>query len=344
MTTRRLIRYVPAVMIILLGGFICEVSAAQRYWAIHELLVPYGLMAMRGGDTWPVVTAFFGDETFFMGPTGYVASGPGGTDIAAGPNGEIAVVGSKSVHVLRNGAWSALPGSAGGYQVRAVAFDPQGNLAAAISHPTTMHVQYGIFNGTTWMASDTGLYGPYPKIAMDASGVATIGGSDGKVASHLPGNPGSWMVEQVYSPWGTADVAVSDAGVPAVLMGGTVYVFDVQSQGWMSSIAVGYGALEFDQLGNLGVAYWNPASYEMNYAYNDGSGTGWELSYIGQTAAWPSATVSLAYDAQNNPVACFGGAGQTFVAYDPLIVPEPVTGVTLAAGVFLGWCTRRRRG
>ena len=41
---------------------------------------------------------------------------------------------------------------------------------------------------------------------------------------------------------------------------------------------------------------------------------------------------SLAFDRNNNPVACFSNPVETRIEYDPIMIPEPLTALLLMGG------------
>jgi hypothetical protein len=162
-----------------------------------------------------------------------------------------------------------------------------------------------------------------------------------------------------YSFFGGSSFGPSNFGVAASY-------FDIMSGQWSHrTLATGLQypvmpTIAADGIGGVGVAWMSdtPGSKSLMYAYKNGS-KDWSVHTItaqsvtsgtssGQLIA--QERVGLDFDAENYPVVSFlgrNGFGQNdiWIAYDPIVVPEP-SAVVLAAVGFLGMCyaARRKRG
>jgi hypothetical protein len=74
----------------------------------------------------------------------------------------------------------------------------------------------------------------------------------------------------------------------------------------------------------------------LSFAYTDGSG-GFGLERLTE-ANWDR-TVGLAFDFEGNPVISYDNYGELWIAYDPVVVPEPAT-ITM---LLIGGCLALRR-
>ena len=320
---------------------------ALRQW--HEAILhePYGTMALPAGHVWPVVTTQ--QSTSFLGPTGFTGSGPGGYKISSGPEGQLAVAGGApgGVSVMQNLQWRTLPNSTPGSTFSA-AFGPQGSISSVSwAYPSGSDVYYNVFTGKSWMGVSVGYYMPsgYVDLVIDDYGTASILAGRNFMSQGAPG--GAWRNDVLPISAGL-DLAVSSNGLPGVVGysgSSLVYLtYNPQTLSWSSDIVASLGsappfgaaAVCFDNEGHPGIAYATDGT--MHFAINDGSGSGWADSVIGQFVA---ERASLAFDRDNNPVVCFSSARETRIEYDPVVVPEPLIGLllTTAAGVAL----RKRR-
>lgn len=123
--------------------------------------------------------------------------------------------------------------------------------------------------------------------------------------------------------------------------------FSAVSGTWSSEIvATGISSqhinLVFDQLGNPAVSY--VANNTVYFATKNGPGWGqYALPTQGQQSLVPrsDSDAALAFDADNLPVIGYAAAdGHLVLAYDPVLVPEPVTCVLLLVGL-MAWPRRR---
>ena len=213
-----------------------------------------------------------------------------------------------------------------------IAVSPAGDLGAIDNHGN--YYEKGTLLGG-WQSSSLGLTNPFTScVAMD---------SDGR--PHVVGE------------------ALNNSSVPSLIASD----FNVISGAWQETTLVsdatvlGFGppTIAADGKGGVGVAWveaFSSAPPELMYAYENGS-SGWAVNEVTASAYNPylktseylcEQQVGLAFDANNYPVISFlGTSGSIYLAYDPVVVPEPSTLALLAAGGVLmlaaaGWSWRRR--
>ena len=318
--------------------------AATRVWHEAQLSEGYGHMALPIGRLWPVVATDKG--THFLGPTGFTKTSSATGRVIAGLNGALAVSDSYSVSVLNGPQWMSLP-PAGGVFI-APAFHPGGQVhCASIPVVGPAPLYYKAFTGTSWVSAQVGNYpGGTLDLEIDGAGVASILAGKSFISQGTPG--GYW--DTTVLPTGQdylLDLAVSADGVPGIVGTTTTSVvywtYDAMRLEWVRDTVASFSnnpsvpaALCFDNNGHPAIAY--EAAGEMHFAINDGSGAGWTDSLID---SFEAERVSLAFDSNNNPVACFSNGTTTLVEYDPIVVPEPTVAMLLV--IASGQILRRRR-
>jgi hypothetical protein len=189
-----------------------------------------------------------------------------------------------------------------------------------------------------------------------------------------------WSAETIRS--GTivgGDLAIDTIGRPFVAYSGLISSgsgvhashFDVMSGQWKTStFALPSGmyptnpTIAADGIGGIGMAWMattSSGSSSLMYAYKNGV-KDWALHTVtsfmvasgtSSSMLLPQQRVGLDFDANDWPVISFlanssGGYGSTadiWIAYDPIVVPEP-SAIVLAAAGFAGMCyaARRKRG
>ena len=327
------------------GIFSVSVDASMRTWSEAILNGPWGTMTLPEGHVWPVVATYgYGPSeggTYFLGPTGFTRSGNGGYKVFSGPNGELGVAKGFSVDVLHNGRWSTLSGGTYG-PVYAGAFGSDGQISCVSSLGPESPVYYNVFTGHGWASSEISYSGVgWPgmvDIEVDSSGVVSVLAGHSFISQGVPG--GGFSQVRLPGSGFLADLAISDSGMPGIvgMTADTVeyLTYDPQRLEWTIDVVTPVGmsgspypaaAVCFDNEGNPAVAY--SANGVMHFAINDGSGGGWVDSIIGEFQAMRA---SLAFDRNNNPVACFSNPVETRIEYDPIMIPEPLTALLLMGG------------
>lgn len=313
------------VIFILLVCLSSDSFAALRLWHTAEISEPYGIMTMVRNATWPVVAT--SSSVSFLGPNGFTqstASGSFARQIVSGPNGQIAVVTENNIKLFKNNRWNTI--IVPGRQYSSVAFDNQGSLHAATGTPE-QNIYYAAFTGTSWALQNTDVILPpgsnVLKFTMDSYNVPSFVTVSTFASKSSP--YGTWETNTVGPT--VRGLAISPSDLPGIVqLSGSQMKFitySPQLQDWTSEI-VDSGVFNsmtvgFDNLGNPAMAYGRNGS--IFFAINDGTGSGWEICDLG---AFTAARSTLAFDADNNPVACFSNDTTTIVKYDP-IVPEPAS-------------------
>lgn len=216
-------------------------------------------------------------------------------------------------------------------------------------------------------------------IAMSPFGSIGVLTSSNSQLSYFEKSPlTGWSAETIRS--GTifgGDLAIDTIGRPFVaystaVSGGwgvAASYFDTMSGQWRSSTFNVPGmsspvtpTIAADGIGGIGVAWMSTVSgsNSLMYAYKNGV-KDWAIHTVtsflvssgtSSNTLLPQQRVGLDFDAQDWPVisflannSSFGSTADIWIAYDPIVVPEP-SAVVLAAAGFAGMCyaARRKRG
>lgn len=216
-------------------------------------------------------------------------------------------------------------------------------------------------------------------IAMSPFGSIGVLTSSNSQLSYFEKSPlTGWSAETIRS--GTifgGDLAIDTIGRPFVaystaVSGGwgvAASYFDTMSGQWRSStfnvpgmISPVTPTIAADGIGGIGVAWMSTVSgsNSLMYAYKNGV-KDWAIHTVtsflvssgtSSNTLLPQQRVGLDFDAQDWPVisflannSSFGSTADIWIAYDPIVVPEP-SAVVLAAAGFAGMCyaARRKRG
>lgn len=330
-----------------------SISFAGRVWQLHTLQSPYGFMAMKSDGTWPIISTQ--STLYTMGSTGFselaMTSAVGYGNVRISSDGQIAIMksnpinNSSSLKLFKNGKWSTLPATKGAFSVASIDFDSNNNLNAALVSLSARKISYGVYTGVSWATQDTGLScirNLKVDLKIDSFDIASIACDTG-YSTQNPISKNMWITR--IAPKQHISMDVSNSGIPAIVYAknSAIYLeyFDIQSQQWQESFissastSYAYADIKYDNLGNIGVAFSD--GEKLAFAYNDG--TGWSISNIMEGTSSPY-LVSLDYDNQNNPVACFSNNTQTILAYDPIVIPEPSSLILICAGI-IGFIKKR---
>ncbi len=351
-----------------------NIAVAGRTWVKTPIEVegmpvdgPYCALAMRSGNTWPVVS--YGSPpssgTAAMTPVGWMAGPLGGSvnygiSAATGPGGTVGFANDNgTVQMLRQTGWAASSyGSGTNYTKPSIAFNSNDN--PAVLHNTGgigNDLALAVYNGIGWYqdAVENAFEGPFWSDAFaleyDSYNQANIVFEDGSelmfaVKGTLTQN--QWQFNTIELDMGVplvVDMAMGAGDVPWITYADENYLYyvtyDCQQQDWDNGIIGQVGgrhSTEADGTGGIGVAFID-SDEMLTYAYTDGTGA-WTHD---MGIARANFDVGLAFDADDNPVICYSDidhGGKLYLAYDPVMVPEPATVALLAIGAAM---LRRRR-
>ena len=310
-------------------------------------------LGMRGGDVWPVI--FSPEDSVALLPTGWASVGDGLVQnpplAASSPTGEVAAWSGRAADPRL-----AVVSSPSGWQTceaDTVTFDDQGRLWRA-NDGRVSYLDAGGWNYLPDLPGETS-----SKIALAVSGeeVGVVTVMNGLFYYHYSPLVGSWEQSPNLLSGGTTignkpSLVFDDNAVPHILGVASdravAYDFCVQTGQWQSTNLPGTSdlsvplPLDHDGAGTVGTAYVSGES--LYYAYNTDNTT-WMVTTIPAGADGSSEPqdfgVGLAYDYEGLPVVAYTGDNNVmWLAYDPIIVPEPLTAALLAVG---GLCAPRRR-
>ena len=357
------------------GSFFLETALAMRDGGVWPVIFSYdSTYNVQAYSLYPVLNTQTAPPTYWHQIGTNLLTGSKNSYIlsaATSPNGSFGAVLQAYLTYGSDGSSAIVGSSSGGFKpamagVRAIAFNSAGGLIAATATTVPSIVSSGgeltgiaaspagdlgaIDNqgnyyekGTLlggWQASSLGLTGPATGpgascVAMDSFGrphvvnIAVSNGLQTLIASDFNVMSSTWENESLVSlataaNFGTATIAADGKGGVGVawvetLLGSSqpqlMYAYETSSGGWPINTAV------------------------TNSAYNPYTKVSENLFSHQQ--------VGLAFDANNYPVISYVGAsGAMYLAYDPVVVPEPSTLALLAAGgvfVFSAAVRSRRR-
>jgi hypothetical protein len=321
-------------------------------------------LGMRGGNVWPVV--FTSGDSAMLLPTGWYNLGEGMTGIrpvaASSPTGQVAVAGGELY-----GPSYGVVSSPNGWQsinAAAVTFDRQGRLWKANLYGDVY------VDGSHIGNINPEMYDEYQSIdiAVDDYGNVGVAANHDALLEYFTYDPqaGEWTHTEEAIDGGLNDAPVSVAfdgrGRPNITYqrDSELFVadFDVR-EGWGITYAgyldsgsvssYGYRVpIECNNDGTVGIAFVENGELIYKFKPLDDS---WSEDRIDSDVHFLGGTVNtgevgLAYDYEGIPVVAFvgnnyeDGAG-VYIAYDPIITPEPVSMSLLGLGGLL--MLRRRK-
>ena len=248
--------------------------------------------------------------------------------------------------------------------VQGIAFDQAGAVVPAsvdtlagsginqFSLPTVQSIATSAFGSIGVVTSSNGLLSYYEKSPLTGWSAETI--RSGTIVG------GDLAIDTIGRPFVTYSTAVSGGwGVAASY-------FDIMSGQWRSSTFNVPGmsspvtpTIAADGIGGVGVAWMATVSgsNSLMYAYKNGV-KDWAIHTVtsfsvssgtSSNTLLPQQRVGLDFDAQDWPVISFlannsgyGSTADIWIAYDPIVVPEP-SAIVLAAAGFAGMCYAARR-
>jgi len=266
----------------------------------------------------PVVSGGFDSPAFQQTPFGWMTC-PGISGFLDGDGGTKIVSNNSPVRMGLDGRfYSTIPLSTGGGPV-STTLENGVWLPTGASVPSWGNNTFGIStadsNGRAYVA-----YGNYL-------------GVSGGAFQQLP----VWATDLAVSSFG--DIAVSGYSMSGPILAVSWYDYGLGS--WRSRNLAPMGSylgrvgVEFDQKGNLGVAYVD-TSYALHFAYLDMAQDLWtDEIVVGDVGGYQAGT-ALDFNAQDLPVIAAG----CVLAYDPITVPEPASLLVFSA---LTWIFINRR-
>lgn len=354
-------------------------ALAGRQWYFQRVATPemqpltHGSTAvgMRSGHTWPVVVG--NEGTAAMVPGGWIATdsgmpstlSPGFIDGVTSHSGQKMLFAGNNGHIKTFGpsGWSNTFVASEGYR-NSAAFTRNDNPAVLYRSVGNGDIRLAVSQNGQWSNESLGLMADGYALAYDSlnqanvilrQGVNLLYGTKGVLTNN------EWSFSSIggitaYSP--LVDLELTAGDVPYAIyanQSGLVYnTYNIMQGRWESGIIDSQTRDLFnftaasDGQGGIGVAYYTHAlnGLALGYAYTNGDGF-WDISLlptgIPNDVEFTFRTdygIGLAFDAQNNPVISFSGAGGSWIAYDPVLVPEPATAMLLLLG---GSLLRRRR-
>ncbi|NIA17049.1 MAG: PEP-CTERM sorting domain-containing protein [Planctomycetes bacterium] len=334
-------------------------------------------IGMRSGNTWPVVAYsgyYYGGNdggAAAMMP-GYWLQGPVGfygqmvTDGATAPDGTVGFVGHQgSVVTLGRNGWS------GGFYSGSTYYRG-GQASISFNNDSELGVLYKNYSdqltlamrsGGTWHQSTliNGYNSSFRSygyaLDFDSYNQANVVlsennrfvfGSKGVMSS------GQWVFDDPANPsyngpftrgYVAMDMALTSNDIPYVVYAEQdllkYAVYDRQTSGWsggiIDSLRYANFVVKSDDNGGIGVAYVTDYDNTLSFAYTDGS-SGFGVERL--TEADPMSFVGLAFDFEGNPVISYdNNHGELWIAYDPVVIPEPAT----IAMLLIGGCLALRR-
>ena len=323
-----------------------SVSAYYRTWNISEVDTEYGLLVMGSNGHAPMIAGT--DGVYVQTPAGYMkaySSAPFQyepiassytTDVVSGPNGEFAFLhgssrlshGQGRVTQYKDGRFSSFDATG----ITGIAYDNRGNLNG-LNGGFDQGSGLCVYNGNRWVQDQTLNVHGY-KLLIDSYNNRIIFDFQnvefGAIQAAISGND---MV---------AAIGMSPDAHESLSIG----YYDVQTGSWISNVlASDYGPwnnayaadIAFDSEGNIGAAYilQDRVYYAFSTEYGFVVDEIYEFNDF-QGAIYSSDSVlSLAFDADDNPVLAIGNNDRTYIAYDPIVVPEPATLAILSLGGLL---------
>ena len=369
-------KILPVSLLLLL---VCATSQVQagRIWITNpiELNVGGGMtetinasrcaLAMRSQGTWPVVAYAGGTDRgiAMMTPVGYVPVYQPGSGWAGSIDAAVSSTGLVGF-ACASGQYAQLgPSGLGtvGYSGQTSLDSRPGLAYRADALPSVAHdgasanVSVSMYNGMSWVQdipNDQGstFSGHLFALEYDSLGNTNLVFSDGATTTSAFKQAGQWYFTDIgLNSTDDLDLALAYGDVPwlAYKDGTDLYytTYDRQSNTWtagdyldaLSPTGTGHFSVASDAFGGVGFAYVDDLGM-LTYKYWDRT-EGWQSDSL-ITQANGSGDVSLAFDADNNPVICYQDTGGLLsLAYDP-VIPEPASLALIGLGALL---LRRRR-
>ncbi len=304
-------------------------------------------------------------------------SGPVSLRSQAGPDGQVGVAwqmnnGLGMVQSSRYGWQSSSPGAITSPMPQGASAADLAYLASGrpvLAYADAGQIQVRVNDGLTWNddvvdVQSGGGSKSYASVAVNSQDRLGVAYADSGVVRFATRDiaTGQWYGAEVrggFSPVPTTRVSIEfglndRVGIGVLDAGGvSVSSFDIQAGEWDTSWLAGgvssMSSLVYNSLGQPALAYIKPgvSNLEVHYAIYDTGG--WvdsvlpagvdPVTGLDVTPIAPNASVALAFDAEDLPVIAYKAQSALVLAYDPVIVPEPLSLLLL----LLGWGLVRRR-
>jgi hypothetical protein len=362
-------------VLVFITSFVLVVSSnnalAGRQWyyqhVVDSMNNPIGAgntaIGMRSYATWPVVITNEGSAA--MVPGGWVRTA-GGVLMEGRIDADTSVNGSNNIIFADSAGKVAIFGYSGwsyrtnnvstvGFNNQSAAFTQNNNPAVLYRSAENNQLALSIRNGSTWSSSSTGKEAESFALDYDNYNQANVALSQG--GSLVYGTKGvltdnQWSFSQPITMQGFVggpiDLQLTFEDIPYIAyMDAANYLscatYDRMQGVWTTStidyMTSNIFCMASDYHNGIGIAYLTMGDdgTTLGYAYNDGRGQWttehlWDISLVGLLAG---KSISLTFDIENNPVISFSTGNGIWIAYDPVIIPEPATmALLLLGGVF----------
>jgi hypothetical protein len=325
-------------------------------------------IGMRSGATWPVVVTNTATAAMVPGgwarTTGGLGTGPGPMgplDGATSHDGKSMVFASGYGEILTFGSsgWNRSSILGWGWK-SSVAFTRDNNPAVLTNSGNSLTLS--VRNAGQWYSNSLGRTADNFALDYDSYNQANVVYSQGNSLIYgtkgaLTGNQWNFSQYAMELPPvdGPLDLALNSNDVPFVTYRtnstGLVCSTYNRAQGqWtsntISSLVFNNYCMASDSQGGIGIAYvTNSPGYDtIGFTYINGDQS-WSTDSL-----WTAPSnlmfdmgIGLAFDAENNPVISYNTGGEVWIAYDPMVIPEPATMSLLLLGTMVSLRLRRSK-
>jgi len=325
-------KYVGLVAVGLFSASVSANPGAPLNWSFQDTTfssTDVVVLAMRGGNAWPVIASNQNASTLSLFPTGWHQIGPSNVfsnayvlRAASSPDGRVAFTGLEANGriIAANGASSSLPSN-----VIAASFDNAGNLYTA-----------QVSGGNTYSVSGAPAYTGQRIVDIDVSPFGEIGVVDESYNYYQYSPAIGWTEAEPFInnlDSDTMDLEFDSFGRPHILGYDFASIiscdFDTTTGDWSETILANNvnrpGALAASEDGKVGTS-WVDSDGFLQFSFKDDLAP-WTTSFVTANAD-SFGSVGVAYDYDNLPVLAYtdSSSGRLHLAYDPVIpAPEPAS-------------------
>lgn len=326
-------------------------------------------IGMRSDHTWPVVAT--NENTAAMIPGGWISTSEGlmegRIDAATSHDGQRMIFAGSDGQIKMFGpsGWSNSFVPAGPFSPatrNSVAYTQQDNAAILYQDWNTGDLTLSVQQAGQWNTSSLGQYAEGYALAYDSYNQVNVAFSEGGMLRYgtkgvLTNN--NWHfsepISQPFMAGEVLDLELTGNDIPYIAYSDGMMLnyatYDRIHGQWQNGIIdmldapFGNVCMTGDLQGGIGIAYVTEAygMPRLGYAYTNGNGL-WDTDLlpvdifdefgipIDTLNISPVNGIGLAFDRDNNPVISFSNGDETWIAYDPLVVPEPATCFLLLCG------------